>query len=164
MLKKLLVLSFTFYLFAFQAADKPIVFDQERILSNAEMDNLETLITNHETRTSNQIAIVTTQDLGGYTDILEFAADFGNELGVGQAEKDNGVVIAVSKNLRKVAIANGYGITTVMPDEVAQQIINEIMIPNFRIEEYYQGIYEGTEAVITYLEQPENKIKPTHEN
>ncbi len=164
MLKKLTIFLFSIFLLAFQAADKPVVFDQERLLTASEMNKLRSVINNHEIKTTNQIAIVTTLDMDGYADILEFATDFGNELGVGKADKDNGVVIAVSKNMRKVAIANGHGVTTVMPDKVANQIINEKMIPHFRIEEYYQGIYEGTKAVIAYLEKPENRIKTKHEN
>ncbi len=151
-------------LLAFHVADQPVVFDQERILSASQKSELRVLIDKHKKNTSNQIAIVTTVDMDGYTDILEFATDFGTVHGVGQAEKDNGVVIAVSKNMRRVAIANGYGVEDVMPDRVAQQIISEKMIPHFRIGEYYQGILAGTNAVIDYLELPENRIKTKNED
>jgi uncharacterized protein len=163
-MNRLAIILFSTLLLACHSGDKTYVFDQEEILTAKQKLELNTTIKEHEARTTNQIAVVTTADLDGQTDILQFATEFGNNHGIGTPEKDNGVVIAVSMSQRKVAIANGYGVENVMPDQVAQQIISQKMIPHFKIGEYYEGILAGTNAVIAYLELPENTIKAKDED
>lgn len=135
------------------------VIDNEGILTPEQTSMLNRLALAHEEKTTNEIAIVTTPDWGEHENILLYAVDIGNRLGVGKEGKDNGVIIVFSKAMRETRINTGYGTEKVLTDEIAKKIIDSLMIPKFREELYYEGIYTGTKAVIDFLELPGNEIK-----
>ncbi|WP_420387710.1 TPM domain-containing protein [Roseivirga sp.] len=138
---------------------KNFVWDKENILSEKEEATLNQMVLSHEDKTTNQILIMTTPDWGESDNIVDFSIRIGNTLGVGQKEKDNGVVIIFSKAQRQTRITTGYGTEKVLTDEKAKSIIDSLMIPKFREEMYYEGIHDGTKAIIDFLELPGNEIK-----
>ncbi|MCO6360228.1 TPM domain-containing protein [Roseivirga pacifica] len=135
------------------------ILDIEEVLSETEELRLNKLIKEHERKTTNEIAIITTPNWGDYDNSLDFAVNSGNKLGVGKANKDNGVVIIFSKTLKETRITTGYGTERVLKDELVKQFIDSLMLPHFRKDEFYEGILAGTQAVITHLELPGNKIQ-----
>jgi uncharacterized protein len=135
------------------------VYDYERIFSNQEINSLNLLYDNHEAKTTNQFALITVSDIGKAKDIQHYATQMGKKLGVGQKDKNNGLLIVFSKTLRKSAIATGLGTEKVITDSIAQYVINQEMIPHFKKGNYFQGVYQGSEWLITFLERPENKIE-----
>ena len=84
---------------------------------------------------------------------------FGDSVGVGKKETDNGVVIAFSRAKRSVFIAIGRGIENVMPDKECQRIVDTEMLPRFQKEDYFGGLLAGSRAVVEFLERPENRIR-----
>ena len=72
----------------------------------------------------------------------------GNYWGVGQKDIDNGLLIVFSKPLRKVAISTGYGTEKVLTDSICKQIIESVMIPNFKNGDYFKGIDNGVDTLI----------------
>ena len=56
-------------------------------------------------------------------------------------------------------ISTGYGTEKMLKDEIAKKIIDSLMIPNFKQAKTFEGLWEGSKAIITFLEKPENKIK-----
>ena len=91
--------------------------------------------------TTRQIVVVTVDSISPYSDIQKYASDLGSYWGVGHKDLDNGLVIVLSKPLRKVAIAIGYQRTEkILTDSICKQIIDSIMIPNFKNDDYYEGI------------------------
>jgi uncharacterized protein len=135
------------------------VFDHAVILEPEEILRLDSLFRGHERRTGNEIALVTTHDYQGYGDLRTFAATFGDSLGVGKKRLNNGVVIAFSKELREVFIATGLGTERVLPDERVQHIINLTMIPLFKEDMYFDGLWEGSREIVAFLELPGHEIR-----
>ena len=149
-----------FILFSCNSNKKTIwVLDNEHILTPGQITSLDSLYKAHEKITTNEIALVTTPDYGSDTSILFFAVNFGRKYGVGKKEKNNGVVIVYSQTQHQTIISTGYGTEKVLKDEIAKKIIDSLMIPNFKQAKVFEGLWEGSKAIITFLEKPENKIK-----
>jgi uncharacterized protein len=62
--------------------------------------------------------------------------------------KNNGIVIGLSKGHRTIRISNGYGIEPILSDKETKKIIDEIIIPEFKNERYYEGIRKGILKII----------------
>lgn len=142
-----------------QPNETSFVYDYEEILTGEQEMELNGLIQNHERNTSNEIAIVTTPDWGGHENAVFYSVDFGDRLGVGKKEKNNGVLIVLSSTMRETRISTGYGLEDVLTDEIAKEIVDSVMVPKFKAGGYYEGIFSGTKAVIDFLEKPENEIR-----
>ena len=112
--------------------------------------------------TSTQIAVVIIPSLNG-NDISEYNVKLGRAWGVGGKEFSNGVVLLIAKNDRKLNIATGYGVEGALPDITAKHIIDDVIVPNFKGDDYYRGIDEGTDAIILAVKgeykAPENYRK-----
>lgn len=108
---------------------------------------LERKLVAYDDSTSNQIAIVTIADIGDY-DISDFAVALGRKWGIGGKEFNNGILIVVledkERGKRKVWIATGYGLEGAIPDITAKQIIENDIVPNFKAQDIYRGLDEGT--------------------
>ncbi len=108
---------------------------------------LERKIRNYNDSTSSAIIIITVTDLQGY-DIAEVALKYLREWKPGTADRDNGVVILVSRNPRKARIETGYGMEGVLPDITAKHIIEERMVPYFKENDFYRGFDNAVDAII----------------
>ena len=108
---------------------------------------LEQKLRNYNDSTSSAIVIVTVPDLQGY-DIAELALKYLRVWGIGAKEKNNGVLILVSKAEKKARIETGYGMEGVLPDILARQIIDNRMIPFFKENDYYRGFDNTIDAII----------------
>jgi uncharacterized protein len=128
--------------------NKTRIYDNEDILTINQELSLDSIISDFEKRTTNEILIVTSKDIGEYEEPILFAADFGNNYGIGKKGKDNGLVIFFSKTLRKTSLATGYGTEKILKDEICKTIIDSCMIPLFKQEKYFEGIKTGVEESI----------------
>jgi uncharacterized protein len=136
------------------------VLDQERILTSVEVDKLDSLYKAHEKITSNEIALIIASDIPD-SSILISATALGNKYGVGKKKSKNGVVILVYPKKQQVAIATGLGTEKVLKDEIAEKVIDSLMIPWFSKGEYFEAIWYGSLGIVHYLELPGNNIKST---
>jgi len=127
------------------------VNDYAGILSESVTDSLGIILKDHEQRTSNQVVVLTIQSLAGES-IEDFANRVFNEWKLGQKDRDNGILIVVVPDERRMRIEVGYGLEGVLPDIVAGRIIQNIMAPRFREGDYNGGITAGVEAVTGILE------------
>ncbi|MEH6658958.1 TPM domain-containing protein [Leeuwenhoekiella marinoflava] len=130
---------------------KGSVNDFENILSESEEEELTRKIQELESATSNQIAVVTLVSIKPYSTIESYAFDLANYWGVGMEEKDNGIVIALGKELKQIRIENSMGIQQGLTDSETKRIIEELMIPEFKQEKYYKGLLKGIEAISLQL-------------
>jgi len=135
------------------------VYDQEELLTKEQKNVLDQLYRAHEKKTSNEIALLTTSSFEPDSNILFYSVNMANKLGIGKKEKDNGVLIVVSKKNKAIRIATGHGTEKVLEDHVAKKIIDSLMIPAFKRGAYYEGIYAGSAAIVSFLEQPGHEIK-----
>jgi uncharacterized protein len=108
-----------------------------------ELEKLTLIIREFEKKTSNQIAIVSIKSIGKYIDFDKYSIDLSNNAGVGLKEKDNGLTIIFSKKLKKLRISTGTETEKILTDEICKKIIDEIIIPEFKKENYYLGIEKG---------------------
>lgn len=124
------------------------------LLSNEEKDKLETKLVAFSKQTTNQIAIVIVDDLKGL-EPGEFATRLGNSWGVGQKDKDNGIVILIKptggKGERKTFVAIGEGLEKIIPNAMAQQVVDDFLLPNFKNNNFYQGIDIATTFLMSKL-------------
>lgn len=124
-----------------------LVNDLANMLAPQEVQALEQKLVNYNDSTSTQIAIVTVTSLGPY-EVADFAYRIGESWGVGGKGKNNGILILVSKNERKVNISTGYGLEHVVPDAYAKRIIEQIIKPAFAQGNFYHGLNSATDQII----------------
>lgn len=133
-----------------------LVNDFANILSADDINFLEDSLVNYANRTSNQIVILTVNDLDGY-DPADYAYRVGQTWGVGTKANNNGVVILVKPKLSEsdrgqAFIAPGYGLEGVLPDITCSSIVRDEMIRFFRNDDYAVGIFSGAVAVMKACE------------
>lgn len=128
-----------------------LVNDLAGILSHTETDRLERILTAFDDSTSNQITVIITKDLEGYTPV-EYATQIGIKWGVGSKEHNNGIVMLVKpKTLMsngEAFIAVGYGLEGAIPDTYAKFIVDDEMIPHFKSNDYFGGIEQGCRTLM----------------
>lgn len=124
-----------------------LVNDLANILTVEQEAALESKVVAYNDSTSSQIAIVTIPTLDGYED-EEYAIALGRKWGVGGKEFNNGIVILVAKDDRKIRIEVGYGLEGAIPDITAQQIIDHSITPAFKQEQYYRGLDHAVDDIM----------------
>ncbi len=115
------------------------VLDQAGLLQSNEVQQLEQKLRGYADSTSTQFAVVLVPSTGD-SDPYDYAMAIGKTWGVGQQGKNNGVVILVSMDNRKIRIVTGRGIEDVLPDAICKRIINRILKPYFKRGDYYGGL------------------------
>lgn len=130
-----------------------LVNDFSGILAPDQVASLEQRLVTFDDSTSTQIAVVIMPNTNGY-DISEYAVDLGRKWGVGGKEWNNGVVLLVTteKGNRKVFIATGYGAEGALPDITCKHIVDDIIIPRFKDQDYYGGINSGVTVMMKALQ------------
>jgi uncharacterized protein len=135
-----------------------LVNDFTNTLSPDQVAYLEQKLVTFDDSTSTQIALVIVGSTDGY-DISEYNVALGRSWGVGGKEFNNGVVLLISKNDRKLNIATGYGSEGALPDITCKHIIDDVIVPRFKGNDYFGGINSGTDAIMKAL-QGEYKAPP----
>ncbi|RYU89503.1 TPM domain-containing protein [Mucilaginibacter terrigena] len=138
--------------FAQTLPDKPTaspVSDFTGTLSGDQKQQLDTKLKAFEDSTSIQIAVVIVPTVGDY-EISDYALKLGRKWGVGTKDKNNGVMVLVALNDRKMTIQTGYGTEGALPDIITQQIIQNDMKPRFREGDYYGGLDAAVTNIIKY--------------
>lgn len=127
--------------------DKPnpprLVNDYANVLSASESNALEQKLRRLNDTTSVQIAIVIIPTYGQY-DRAQYAIELGRKWGIGQAGTNNGVLITIAVNDRKFFTATGYGAEGALPDAIIKRIEEQAFPPNFRQNNYYEGLDQAT--------------------
>lgn len=126
------------------------VVDQAQLLSTAGEAQLTQMLTAHEQASSEQVVVVTVPSLQGRS-IEEFGVALGRAWGIGQKGEDNGALLIVAQNDRRMRIEVGYGLEGRLTDAQSSIIINSILTPAFRQGQFEQGIIAGTAAIIQVL-------------
>lgn len=130
---------------------KTFVNDYAGILSETHLQQLEQKVIAYDLETSTQIAIVTVKSLEGLESSV-FAFRLADQWGVGQKDKDNGILILVKPKYLyekgEVYIAVGYGMEHIVPDAKAKLIVENILIPSFKKRNYYRGLDKAVDSII----------------
>lgn len=126
------------------------VYDEADILSAADEQRLEQKLINYADTTSTQIVIATIESLEGEY-IGLYAPEWAQKWGIGQKKEDNGLLILMSEKDRKIWITTGYGLEEYLTDARTKDIIENIILPEFRKNDYYSGLDKGTSAIFEVL-------------
>jgi uncharacterized protein len=103
-----------------------------------------------EQKTTDQLVVVTLKSLQG-TSIEDYGYQLGRHWQIGQKDKNSGVLLIVAPNERKVRIEVGYGLEGALTDAVTRLIIENSIMPRFKVADYAGGIKRGVEDIIQVL-------------
>jgi len=121
-----------------------LVVDNAHILSPEEKNALEQKLVALDDSTSNQIVIITVPTLEDQP-IEDVAVNTFRNWGIGNKKTNNGVLILVAVNDRKVKIEVGYGLEGAIPDVTCMDIIDNSITPNFKQAQYFKGLDAATD-------------------
>jgi uncharacterized protein len=123
-----------------------LVNDFTGTLSASEVEQLEQKLLAYSDSTSTQVSIVLLGSVGPY-DISDYTFQLGEQWGIGVKGKDNGILILAAMDDRKIFIAPGRGLEGAIPDALAKRIVTDMILPNFKMEAYYQGLDQATDMI-----------------
>ncbi len=135
------------------------VVDNANIIPAEVETQLDAKLAQIETESSDQIVVVTLPSLEGY-EIEEYGYRLGREWAIGQKKLNNGLLLIVAPNERKVRIEIGYGLEGVMPDGLSAQIIRDDILPRFKAGDMPGGIVAGVDGIDKVLRaSPEERAE-----
>jgi uncharacterized protein len=126
------------------------VVDNADLLSAADEQALTEELKELEEESSDQLVVVTLPSLQGYP-IEDFGYQLGRHWGIGTANLDNGVLLIVAPNERKVRIEVGYGLEPILTDALSKIIIENAILPRFRAGDFSGGIKDGVRDIALAL-------------
>jgi len=139
----------------FKIPEKPqfqtSVYDYAGLLSAPERSALEEKLIKYSDTTSSQIVIAIISSTEG-ENINYLGAQWGEKWGIGQAKEDNGILILLAKDDRKIAINTGDGIEYILTDALSKRIIENIIIPEFKKDDFYAGLNRGADVIFEVLQ------------
>jgi uncharacterized protein len=133
----------------FPALTGRVVDDADLLTSDDEtalIAELEAL----EQKSSDQLVVVTLPSLQGYT-IEDYGYQLGRHWGIGTAKLNNGALLIVAPNERKVRIEVGYGLEPILTDALTKIIIENAILPRFRAGDFASGIKDGVHDIVLSL-------------
>lgn len=127
------------------------VVDDAEILSSTARSRITTMLREHEQRTTNQIAVLTVPTIQGES-IEEYSLAVFEKWKLGQLGKDNGVLVVVVPQDRRMRIEVGYGLEGTLTDLAAARIVRNVMTPRFKENDFDRGVEDGITAIVGQLE------------
>jgi uncharacterized protein len=129
------------------------VVDQAGLLTPAQVVDLSSKSEALEARTGRQFVVATVNSLEGRT-IEDYGYRLGRAWGIGNEQKDDGVILLVAPKEHKVRIETGYGARVFLTDAVSSVIIRESIVPRFKANDFGGGISAGADQIISMMELP----------
>lgn len=127
------------------------VMDSSDILTTKEELDLYQSIRSLEEGIGSQIGVVIIDNLRG-TSIEEYSIEVADKMRFGREKINDGILITVVVNERKIRIEVGYGLEKIIRDEIAAQIIREDIAPKFVVEQYFEGLRQGISKIKELIE------------
>jgi uncharacterized protein len=124
--------------------------DLSNTLTKSELNELNRRLKTYQDTTSNQVLVLMIPSLEGYP-IEMLAEETATKNKIGTEKNDNGILLLIAKDDRALRIEVGYGLEGAVPDAIASSIVRNVIRPRFRDDEYYQGISEGVNAIISAI-------------
>lgn len=126
------------------------VVDEAAILDSAARSALTQTLSDLEAKSTDQLVVVTLRSLRG-TSIEDYGYQLGRAWQIGQQGKNNGVLLIVAPNERKVRIEVGYGLEGTLTDAITKLIIENSILPRFKAGDFPGGIKRGAEDIVSVL-------------
>jgi uncharacterized protein len=125
--------------------------DLTNTLSPEELDRIRNKLETFEEQKGSQVVLVMIPSTG-LEPIEDYSIRLAEKIKAGREGVDDGVILLVAKDDRKLRIEVGYGLEGALPDITANRIINEIIVPRFRNGDFYGGVSAGLDAIIHVVE------------
>lgn len=154
-----------FFAVMYVAADLPDpvgwVNDFADVISQENEDEIAGLVELVEKVTTVEIAVLTIKSFAPYSSIEEYSLKIANEWGVGNRDKNNGILLVMSLKERRVRIEIGLGLEELISDDAAGVILDNWVLPSFREDRYANGFKAAVEAIarIILLDQIERDLQ-----
>ncbi len=129
----------------------PPVIDSLNLLSGFEKEALYTKLKNYSDTTSTEMVVLIQSTTFG-ENIVFYGAQLGEKWGIGQKEEDNGILVLVAKDDRQVTIQTGKGVEHLLTDALSKRIITNIITPQFKQGNFYEGLDRGTSAIMQVMD------------
>ncbi|WP_445571438.1 TPM domain-containing protein [Pseudomonas sp. E102] len=126
------------------------VVDTAQLLDPSVRTQLDAQLKAHEQATGEQVVVVTLANLQGAS-IEDFGYQLGRHWGIGQKDKNNGALLIVARDDRKLRIEVGYGLEDRLTDAQSSVIINQVITPAFKTGNFNKGISDGVAAMLVVL-------------
>ncbi len=126
------------------------VNDQAGVLTSGQAAALGSRLKTYQDTTSNQIVVLIVNSVP-QGDIESYSISVAEKNKMGQKGKDNGLLFTVDVGDHKARIEVGYGLEGVVTDAYSSYILNEIVIPEFKSGDYYDGIDKGVTALVALI-------------
>ena len=128
------------------------VNDFEGLFSIDQENNLQSLITHFEKRTTIEIMVVTIDtNMVAKEDLNNFSYRMLKIWGIGKRLKENGIIICISSGYQALKITCDFGINDLMDESEKNRIIGKYFIPSYKKNKYYDGTYKGLNAIMAQL-------------
>jgi uncharacterized protein len=134
------------------------VVDNAHLLQPAEAAALDARLSAFRTQSQRQIVVATLPDLGG-DDIEDYANRLLRAWGLGDKQRNDGLLVLIVPSEHKVKIEVGYGLEGIVTDALSSVIISQAMAPRFRAGDYAGGINAATDALIQQLRLPDDQAR-----
>jgi uncharacterized protein len=134
------------------------VVDNAHLLSAPTVQKLDGELAQLEQQTGHQLVVATIPDLQGY-DIADYGYQLGRTWQLGRKGINDGAILLVAPNDRKVRVEVGYGLEPVLTDALSNVILQQKVLPQFKAGHMEQGVVDGTEALIQQLALPDDQAK-----
>jgi uncharacterized protein len=131
-------------------SDQTSLYDYVDLLDKTQAKMLEQKLIQYSDSTSTQIVIAIIASTEG-EDIQYLGAQWGQAWGIGQEQEDNGILILLARDDRRIGINTGYGVEEFLTDALSKRIIETLILPEFRNGDYYAGLDLGVEAIFQVL-------------
>ncbi len=154
-------ISISSFVFSLQIPSRPNgrVNDDANLLDASSKAALESKLRAFEEETSNQVVVATFPSLEGES-LEDFSMRLAQNWKIGQKGKDNGVILLIFKNDRKLRIEVGYGLEGALTDALSRRIIQDDIVPEFKKGNYAAGILKGSDSILAAI-KGEYKPKET---
>lgn len=137
---------------AYPARPDGPVLDQANVIPDADEAALDAKLRAYNQRTGRALVVATVSSLDGET-IEMYAVKLFEQWGIGGKESDQGLLLLVAPNDRKLRFETGYGLHAIFPDVLAGRVIRDVITPRFKSGDLPGGINAGMDAVITQLDR-----------
>ena len=133
---------------------KGFINDFLQLFSDDQIRTLDSLIAEFERQTTVEIGVATVDSMMVKNkDFEDYTLVMFRMWGVGKKYKNNGILIVIAPDLRRIRIQNGYGIENILSDAETKKIIDSSFIPKFKEGKYFEGTHDGIIAIINKLKQ-----------
>lgn len=160
---------FIIFLFTAVAVSQPQIpvltqwaTDMTGTLTGQQLNTLNSRLSTFEDSTSNQLLLLIISSLDGAA-IEEYSYDVATTNKIGSKKFDNGALLLIAKEDKKLRIEVGYGLEGILPDALSSSIIRNIIVPHFKRDDYFAGVSAGIDAIISAI-KGEYKAEPNSED